>query len=151
MDKVTCRQDLKFCCKLCTKQQISLLVLQSSPRNNLYCYFMLSNLETSSEFTVKKNSHGLFFPLQRLLCKWLRSAPSAHTLRSNSQRLTLPPLLTSTVDTMYCNVVFMAYNETSQFILCDTGIGDVQKPPIWCLESISGNVNEVEISTVSTT
>jgi len=52
---------------------------------------------------------------------------------------------------MYCNVVFMAYNETSQFILCDTGIGDVQKPSIWCLESISGNVNEVEISSVSTT
>ena len=36
-------------------------------------------------------------------------------------------------------------------MLCDTGIGDVQKSPIWGLQSIGGNVDEVEISTVSTT
>ena len=36
-------------------------------------------------------------------------------------------------------------------MLCDTGIGDVQKSPIWSLGSIGGNVDEVEISTVSTT
>ena len=35
-------------------------------------------------------------------------------------------------------------------MLCDTGSGDVQKSPIWGLVSISGNVDEVEISTVST-
>ena len=36
-------------------------------------------------------------------------------------------------------------------MLCDTGSGDVQKSPIWGLGSVSGNVDEVEISTVSTT
>ena len=36
-------------------------------------------------------------------------------------------------------------------MMCDTGISDVQKSPIWALGSISGNVDEVEISTVSTT
>ena len=36
-------------------------------------------------------------------------------------------------------------------MLCDTGSGDIQKSPIWSLESIGGNVDEVEISTVSTT
>ena len=36
-------------------------------------------------------------------------------------------------------------------MLCDTGSGDVQKSVIWGLESIGGNVDEVEISTVSTT
>ena len=36
-------------------------------------------------------------------------------------------------------------------MLCDTGSGDVQKSPIWGLGSIGGNVDEVEISTVSTT
>ena len=35
-------------------------------------------------------------------------------------------------------------------MLCDTG-GDVQKSPIWGLGNIGGNVDEVEISTVSTT
>ena len=44
----------------------------------------------------------------------------------------------------------MACDETSQFILCDTGSG-VQKSSIWGLGSISGDVDEVEISTVSTT
>ena len=71
-----------------------------------------------------------------------------HTLRLDSQGLTLPPLLTLTVDTMYCNVVLIACHETSQ---CDTVSGDVQKSPIWGLGSIGGNVDEVEISTVSTT
>ena len=36
-------------------------------------------------------------------------------------------------------------------MMCDTGSGDVQKSPICALGSISGNVDEVEISTVSTT
>ena len=36
-------------------------------------------------------------------------------------------------------------------MLCDTASGDVQKSPIWGLGSIGGNVDEVEISTVSTT
>ena len=36
-------------------------------------------------------------------------------------------------------------------MLCDTASGDVQKSSIWGLGSIGGNVDEVEISTVSTT
>ena len=36
-------------------------------------------------------------------------------------------------------------------MLCDTGSGGVQKPPIWSLGSVSSNIDEVEISTVSTT
>ena len=36
-------------------------------------------------------------------------------------------------------------------MLCDTGSGDVQKSPIWSLWSVGGNVNEVEISNISTT
>ena len=45
----------------------------------------------------------------------------------------------------------MAYEETSQFILCDTA-SDVQKSSIQGLGSIGGsNVHKVEISTVSTT
>ena len=77
--------------------------------------------------------------------------PLDYTLRSNCQGLTLPPLLTPTVDTMYCDAVLIACRETSQFILCDTGSGDVQKSPIWDLGSVGGNVDEVEINTVSTT
>ena len=76
---------------------------------------------------------------------------SAHTLRSNCQGLTFTPLLTSTVDTMYCNVVFMAYNETSELILSDTSVGDVQKSSIWGLGSIGGNGDEVETNNVSIT
>ena len=53
-----------------------------------------------------------------------------HTLRSDCQGLTLLPLLTPTVDTMYCDVVLIACHETSQFMLCDSGSGDVQKSPI---------------------
>ena len=71
------------------------------------------------------------------------------TLLSNCQGLALTPLLTTTVDTMYCDVVLIVCHETSQF-MCDTG-SDVQKSSIWGLGSISGNVDEVEISTVSTT
>ena len=73
------------------------------------------------------------------------------TLRSDCQGLTLPPLLTPAVDTTYSDVVFIACHKTSQFVLCDTASGDVQKSPIWSLGSISGNVDEVEISTVSIT
>ena len=36
-------------------------------------------------------------------------------------------------------------------MLCDTASGDVQKSTIWGLGSIGGNVDEVEISTISTT
>ena len=36
-------------------------------------------------------------------------------------------------------------------MLCNTASGDVQKSSIWGLGSIGGNVDEVEISTVSTT
>ena len=72
-------------------------------------------------------------------------------LRSDCQGFTLTPLLTSTVDTMYCDVVVIACHETSQFMLCNTGSGDVQKFPIWDLGSVGGNVDEVGISTVSTT
>ena len=36
-------------------------------------------------------------------------------------------------------------------MLCDAGIGDVQKSPIRGLGSIRSNADEVEISTVSTT
>ena len=71
------------------------------------------------------------------------------TLWSYCERLT--PLLTPTVDTTYCDVVLIACHEASQFMLCDTGSGDVQKSPVWSLRSIGGNVDEVEISTVSTT
>ena len=35
--------------------------------------------------------------------------------------------------------------------MCDIGSGDVQKSPIWGLGSVGSNVDEVEISTVSTT
>jgi len=74
-----------------------------------------------------------------------------HTLRFDCQGLTLTPLLTPTVDTTYCDVVLIDSHETSQFILCNIGSGDVQKSSIWSLGSISGNVDEVEISTFSTT
>ena len=70
---------------------------------------------------------------------------------SNCQGLTLPPLLHSAVHTMYCDVVLIACHKTSQFIQCDTSIVDVQKSSMWVLGSIGGNVDEVEISTVSTT
>ena len=70
---------------------------------------------------------------------------------SNCQGLTLPPLLHSAVHTTYCNAVLIACHKTSQFILCDTGIGDVQRSSIWGLGSVGGNVDEVVISTVSTT
>ena len=90
-----------------------------------------------------------------LLCRHhLLTSSLSHntcTLRSDCQGLTLPPLLTSTVDTMYCDVVLIACHETRQFMLYDTGVGDVQKSPIWDFRSISGKVDEVEISTVSTT
>ena len=76
-----------------------------------------------------------------------------HTLRSNCQGFTLPPHQTTTVccHTTYCDVVLIACHETNQFILCDTGISDVQKSSIWDLGSVGGNVDKVEISTVSTT
>ena len=75
------------------------------------------------------------------------------TLRNDCQGLTLPSQETTTVrcHTTYCDVVLIACHETSQFILCDTGSGDVKKSSIWGLGSIGGNADEVEISTVSIT
>ena len=73
------------------------------------------------------------------------------TLRSDCQRLALTSLLTPTVDTIYYDAVLIACYKTSQSMLCNTGSGDVQKSSIWALGSIGGNVDEVEISTVSTT
>jgi len=52
---------------------------------------------------------------------------------------------------MYCDVVLIACHEISQFMLCDTGSGNVQRSSIRGLGSVGGNVDEVEISTVSTT
>ena len=72
------------------------------------------------------------------------------TMWSNYQRLAVPPFKTFTVDTTHCNVVLIVCHQTSQFILCDTA-SDVQKPPVWGLGSVGGNVDEVEISTVSIT
>ena len=70
------------------------------------------------------------------------------TLRGDWQGLTLPPFLTPTIDTMYCDAVLIVCHETSQ---CDTGGGGVQKSPTWGLGSVGGNVDEVEVGTVSTT
>ena len=72
-------------------------------------------------------------------------------LRSDCQGLTLIPFLITTVDTTYCDVVLIARHETSQFMLCDTVSGYVQKSSIWGLGSIGIDVDEVEVSTVSTT
>ena len=44
----------------------------------------------------------------------------------------------------------MAYEETSELIPCDNA-SDVQKSLVWGLGNVGGNVDEVEISTVSTT
>ena len=73
------------------------------------------------------------------------------TLRSDCQGLTLIPLLTPTVDTTYCDGVLIACLKPCQFTLCDTGSSDVQESSIWGLGIIGVNVDEVEISTVSTT
>ena len=76
---------------------------------------------------------------------------TVHTLCSDCQWLTLTPLLTPTVDTTYCDVVLITCHKTSQYMLCNTGSGDVQKSPIWGLGNISGDVDEVEINPASTT
>ena len=59
--------------------------------------------------------------------------------------LTRPPQVSHTT---YCNVVIIACYKASQLMLRDTGIGNVQKSPMWGLGSIGGNADEVEISTV---
>ena len=74
-----------------------------------------------------------------------------HTFRSNCQGFTRMSLLTPTVDTTYCDVIIITRLKTSQLIVCDTTSGDVKKPPIWHLESIGCDVDEVEVGTVSTT
>ena len=73
------------------------------------------------------------------------------TLKGKYQGFTLIPLLTPTVHTMYCNVVLVACHKSSELMLCDTGSSNVQKSSMWGLRSIGGNVDEIEISTVSTT
>ena len=73
------------------------------------------------------------------------------TLRSDCQGLTLTPFLIPTVDTAYCDVVLIACPKPCQFVLCNTGSSDVQKSSIWRLGIIGGNLDQVEISTVSTT
>ena len=70
------------------------------------------------------------------------------TLRSNCPGLTLNTLLIPTVDTTYSDVVLIVCHETSY---CDTSRSDVQKSSIWGQGSIGVNVNEIEISTVSST
>ena len=79
------------------------------------------------------------------------SQENLFTLRSDYQRLALIPLQTPTVDTTYCDVVFIVRLKPCQFTLCNTGITDVQKSSIWGIRIIGGNVDEVDISTVSTT
>ena len=76
---------------------------------------------------------------------------SMYTLKSDCQGFTLISLLTPTVDTTYCDGVLIACLKTSQFMLCNTGSSDVKKSSIWGLRIVGGNVDEVEISTVSTT
>ena len=73
-------------------------------------------------------------------------------LRGDWQGPTFPPLQIATIDTTYCNVVLIASHKTSQFTLCDTGSGNVQKSAVYIssLGNVAGNVDEVEISTVST-
>ena len=72
------------------------------------------------------------------------------TFKSDCQGLTLTSLLTPTVDTTYCDVVLIACPKPC-LTLCNTGTAGVQKSSIWRLGIIGGNVDEVEISTVSTT
>ena len=66
------------------------------------------------------------------------------------QGLTLIPLLTTGTGATYCDAILIAIHKTSQFVPCDIASSDVEKPPIRDLGSIGGNVDEVEISTVST-
>ena len=75
------------------------------------------------------------------------------TLWTDYQGLTLTAHQTTTVycHTTYCNVVLIVCLKASQFILCNTDIGDVQMSFIRGPGTISGNGDEVEISTVSTT
>ena len=76
---------------------------------------------------------------------------SVPTFRSDCQELTLTTLLSPTIDTMYCHGVHTACFKPGQFTLCNAGIADVQVSSIWGLGIIGGDVDEVEISTVSTT
>ena len=69
-----------------------------------------------------------------------------HTMRFDGKSVTFTPFLTATVHTMYCDVVLIACLKVSQFILSDTGSGDVQKSPIWDLGSIGCNADEVKIN-----
>ena len=70
------------------------------------------------------------------------------TLGSDCQGPTLISHLTPTVDTTYSDGVLIACLKPCQFTLCSS---DVQKSSIWGLRIIGGNVDEIEISSVSTT
>ena len=76
---------------------------------------------------------------------------SIYTLKSNCPGFVHSPSLSDHHSLHYSLWrVLTAWSKTSQFILFDTGSGDVQKSPMWCLRSIGGNADEVEISTIST-
>ena len=81
----------------------------------------------------------------------LNSVCIAATLRSDCQGLTLIPLLTPTVDTTYSDGVLIACLKPCQFMLRIIGSSDVQESSVWGLGIIGGDVDEVEISTVSNT
>ena len=109
------------------------------------------NYDSTNSIPGKAQQFRRYYKLINMLNWCSIVCPLIHTLRSDCQGLTLTPLLTPTVDTTYCDVVLIACHETGQFMLCDTGSGDVQKSLIWGLGSIGGDADEVGISTVSTT
>ena len=117
------------------------LVLGIKAINN--CHYAKSFISGFEVNCIQFNSTSLKLripPIAVILALW-----------DDCQGLTLCPLLTPTADTVYCDTVLIACHETTQFVLCDTASGDVQKFPIWALRRVGSNVDEVEISTVSTT
>ena len=124
------------------------------PRHSINNKFCLYAMELSLWINIIK-----FMQLMKVItaeillamCTCWTCCSNKHTLEGNSQGLTLPPLLTPTVYTTYCDVVAIACLKTSQFLLCGTSIHDVQKSPIRYLGSVAGNADEVEISTVTRT
>ena len=107
-----------------------------------------SNDNTTHSAVAVMHPVALWFWLQSLSS--LIYAPNVShtsTLRSDCQGLTLSPLLTPTVNTMYCDVVLIACLKIRQ---SNTGSSAVQMSSIWGL-GIIGNVDEVEICTLSNT
>ena len=90
---------------------------------------------------------GYYLYNEKQLCETFRLIC---TVWSDGQGFTLTSLLTTGTAATYCDVVFIACHETSQFVLCEITSGDVQKSPIRGVGSIGGNADEVEISTVFT-